>query len=74
MISKTVQLPNTESAIALAGNREDNLQLLSRHTGAKLVLRGQDLLVSGQEKAVERSIQIVRSLKPYWIERSTAFS
>ncbi len=71
MISKTIQLPNTESAIALAGNREDNLQLLSRHTGAKLVLRGQDLLVSGQEKAVERSIQIVRSLKPYWIEGKT---
>ncbi|MGB3693964.1 MAG: PhoH family protein [Spirulinaceae cyanobacterium] len=71
MISKTIQLPSTESAIALAGNREDNLQLLSRHTGAQLVLRGQDLLVSGKEKAVERSIQIVRSLKPYWLEGKT---
>ncbi len=71
MISKTIQLPSTESAIALAGNREDNLQLLSRHTGAQLVLRGQDLLVSGQERAVERSIQIVRSLKPYWVEGKT---
>ncbi len=71
LISKTIQLPSTESAIALAGNREDNLQLLSRHTGAQLVLRGQDLLVSGKEKAVERSIQIVRSLKPYWLEGKT---
>ncbi len=66
--SETIQLPSNESAIALAGTREQNLQLLSRHTGVKIVLRGQDLIIVGQEKAVDRCLQVVRSLKPLWLE------
>jgi phosphate starvation-inducible PhoH-like protein len=69
--SQTIQLPNSESAIALAGIKEENLKFLSRHTGAKLVMRGQELLVFGEEKPVERALQIVRSLKPYWQEAKT---
>ncbi len=68
MRSQTIQLPSSESAIALAGVGEANLQLISRHTGVQLVMRGQDLLISGQPKAVERCINIVKSLKPYWSE------
>lgn len=67
-ISQTIQLPSIESAIALAGTAEENLKLLSRQTGANLVLRGQDLLIYGKENPVERCLQIVRSLKPYWQE------
>ncbi|MGL5805723.1 MAG: PhoH family protein [Xenococcaceae cyanobacterium] len=70
-LSETIQLPTTESAIALAGFQEENLKLLARHTGVQLILRGQDLLVRGQEKAVERCLEIVRSLKPYWEEGKT---
>lgn len=66
--SETIQLPSNESAIALAGTREQNLQLLSRHTGVKIVLRGQDLIIVGQGKAVDRCLQVVRSLKPLWSE------
>jgi phosphate starvation-inducible PhoH-like protein len=66
--SQTIQLPTPESALALAGIGEENLKFLSRHTGAKLVLRGQELLVCGQEKPVERALQVVQSLKPYWRE------
>ena len=66
--SQTFQLPSIDSAIALGGTQEDNLNLLSRHTGVKLVLRGQDLLIFGTEKAVERTIKVVRSLKPLWSE------
>jgi len=55
-----------ESAIALAGVREENLKFLARQTGTQLVLRGQDLLVQGRAKAVERCVRVVRSLKPYW--------
>jgi phosphate starvation-inducible PhoH-like protein len=69
--SHTIQLPSSESAIALAGSGDENLKLLSRQTGAQLVLRGQDLLIYGQEKPVERCVQIVRSLKPYWQEAKT---
>ena len=67
--SKTIQLPSSESAIALAGGTSsENLQFLAGHTGAQLVLRGRDLLISGKEKAVQRCVEVVRSLKPFWEE------
>ncbi len=64
--SQTIQLPDNQSAIALAGSNEQNLKLLSRHTGVKLVLRGQDLLITGQEKAVARCAKAIRTLGPLW--------
>lgn len=54
--SQTIQLPNRESAIALAGQGDENLKFLSRHTGAQLVLRGQELLIYGQANPVERAL------------------
>ncbi|MGF1540981.1 MAG: PhoH family protein [Pleurocapsa sp.] len=71
--SQTIQLPSQESAIALAGINEQNLKLLSRRTGTQVVLRGQDLLIIGQEKAVARCITVVRSLKPLWLEGKGIF-
>ncbi|MFM8294577.1 MAG: PhoH family protein, partial [Microcystaceae cyanobacterium] len=67
-ISETLALPTPESAIALAGQGEDNLHYLARHTGAKFVLRGQDLRIYGEERNVERALKILRSLAPYWQE------
>jgi phosphate starvation-inducible PhoH-like protein len=67
-VPKTIQLPNNESAIALAGEREENLKTLSRLTGTNLVLRGQELLISGTQKQVERVSSLVRSLKSFWNE------
>ena len=64
--TKTIQLPDSQSAIALSGSNEQNLRLLSRHTGVSLVLRGQDLLITGQEKAVSRCAKAVLTLKPIW--------
>jgi len=52
----------------MAGDRESNLKLLSQRTGASLVLRGQELLISGTQKQVERVSSVVRSLKPFWLE------
>ncbi|MGK7948758.1 MAG: PhoH family protein [Xenococcaceae cyanobacterium] len=66
--SQRIELPSMESAIALSGTNEDNLNLLSRHTGVKIILRGQDLLILGKEKAVARTMQVVRSLEPLWSE------
>ena len=71
--SQTIQLPNNESAIALAGVKEQNLKLLSRHTGTQVILRGQDLLILGKEKAVARCVKVVRSLKPLWSESKGIF-
>jgi phosphate starvation-inducible protein PhoH and related proteins len=69
--SQTVQLPTNESAMALAGLGDENLKFLSRHTGANLVLRGQELQIYGKEKSVKRAIQVVLSLQPYWQEAKT---
>ncbi|MBE9203195.1 PhoH family protein [Synechocystis salina LEGE 06099] len=62
----TLQLPSPDSAIALAGSGEDNLTYLAHHTGAKLILRGQELMVVGTEKAVARVMAVLQALAPYW--------
>ena len=64
--SKTIQLPSAESAIALAGIGEENLKFISSHTGANLILRGQDLVIYGKPKPVQRCLQVVNSLSTYW--------
>lgn len=64
--TSTLQLPSPDSAIALAGSGEDNLTYLAHHTGAKLILRGQELMVVGTEKAVARVMAVLQALAPYW--------
>lgn len=61
-----IQLPSIESALALAGNYEENLKLIGRHTGASVALRGQELLISGTQNQVDRASQIVHSLEELW--------
>lgn len=67
-ISQTIQLPSIQSAIALAGVGEENFKLLSRQTGVKIALRGQDLVIYGVENAVKRCSQVIQFLQPYWEE------
>jgi phosphate starvation-inducible protein PhoH and related proteins len=62
----TVQLPSVESAIALAGTHEDNLKTLARQTGASLVLRGQELLISGTKNQVDLTHRLLQALEEYW--------
>jgi phosphate starvation-inducible PhoH-like protein len=64
--TSTLQLPSPDSAIALAGSGEDNLTYLAHHTGAKLILRGQELMVVGTENAVARVMAVLQALAPYW--------
>lgn len=61
-----IELPTPESAIALAGFQEQNLKVLAQQTGANFVMRGQSLHISGLEKQVAFSAELVRSLEPYW--------
>lgn len=62
----TIDLPGAESAIALAGDQEQNLKQLMQQTGAKLVLRGRELMISGNDNQVELVQALVRSLEPFW--------
>ena len=62
----TVELPSVESAIALAGTQENNLKTFSKQTGATLVMRGQELLISGTKQQVNLGQKLVAALKDYW--------
>jgi len=62
----TIHLSNIKSAIALAGDGEENLKTLSRQTGATLVLRGQELQISGTDKQIDLAGRLVRSLEDLW--------
>jgi len=66
MTSKSFVLPTTDSAIALAGIREENLKTLAKQTGANLILRGLELVISGTETQIERAGKLVRSLSVFW--------
>ena len=66
--ASTIHLPSLESAIALSGEQETNLKTLAQQTGATLVLRGQDLYISGTEKQIELCRQLVRSLENLWLK------
>ncbi|MDC0833762.1 Phosphate starvation-inducible protein PhoH predicted ATPase [Geitlerinema sp. FC II] len=62
----TIDLFAPENALALAGQQEINLRTLSRKTGANLVLRGQELMLSGTASQVERCKNLVGLLGPLW--------
>jgi phosphate starvation-inducible protein PhoH and related proteins len=66
--SIAIQLPSIESAIALAGDREENLKTLAHQTGAKLVLRGQELLIAGTATQIDLCSRLVRDLESLWGE------
>ncbi len=69
-----IQLQNIESAIALAGQHEENLKTISRQTGANLVLRGQELHITGTEKQIDLASRLVRSLENLWTQGNTITS
>lgn len=63
----TIELPTSESAIALSGGTsKENLKYISRITGTTLVLRGQDLVISGASDNVSRAEQIIDKLEADW--------
>jgi phosphate starvation-inducible PhoH-like protein len=64
--STTIELPTTNSAIALSGYQEGNLKFLARQTGATVVLRGQSLHISGTDKQISLVSQLVSLVEPLW--------
>lgn len=62
----TLQLPSIESAMSLSGYQEDNLKILSQQTGAQLVMRGQELFISGTANQIELCQKLIESLKEFW--------
>ena len=62
----TLELPSRDSAIAIAGYQEENLKLLAQQTGTTLVLRGQEILVTGTENQVDLCLRLINALEPLW--------
>jgi len=62
----SLDLPNPSSAIRLAGLKGENLKLITQQTGAKLVLRGQELLITGSEAQVSQCQSLIYALKQSW--------
>jgi phosphate starvation-inducible PhoH-like protein len=67
----TIVIPSVESAIALSGYQEENLKTLARQTGAVLVMRGQELYLSGTSQQVQLCSELIESLKEIWSQGKT---
>ena len=61
-----LDLPNTEAALALAGEAETTLHRLEALTGASLVLRGLQLVITGRPTQIERAAAVVELVRPLW--------
>ena len=66
MTQVVVTLPSPASVISLAGKREENLQLLAKITGAKLLLRGQDLYIDGTPSQIAHCQSLLDALQATW--------
>ncbi len=62
----SVPMPSLDSTLALAGDQEANLKLLAQQTGAQVIMRGQDILLGGTPKQVERCRRLIQALEPLW--------
>jgi phosphate starvation-inducible PhoH-like protein len=61
-----VALGRSEAALALAGEAEAGLRRIEALTGARLVLRGLELLIGGRPAQRQRAAALVEALRPLW--------
>lgn len=69
-----LDLPDPDAALALAGEAESTLHRLQALTGASLVMRGLQLVMSGRSTQIERAAAVVELLRPIWQEGQTVSS
>ena len=63
-----LDLPDSDAALALAGEAETTLHRLEALTGASLVLRGLQLVITGRSAQIERAASVVELVRPIWQE------
>jgi len=61
-----VALGRNGAALALAGEAEAGLRRIEALTGARLVLRGLELLIGGRPAQRQRAAALVEALRPLW--------
>ena len=64
----SIDLPDQDAPMALAGDAEATLHRLEALTGASLVLRGLSLQLRGRPSQLERAAGLVELLRPLWQE------
>jgi phosphate starvation-inducible PhoH-like protein len=65
---RTIDLPDPDAAMALAGEAGTTLHRLEALTGASLVLRGLSLELRGRACQLDRIVGLVGLLRPLWQE------
>ncbi len=66
--SFSIDLPDSEAAIAIAGAGQATLHHLQDLTGASFVLRGLQLEIKGLSNQIERAAALVELVRPVWEE------
>ncbi len=70
----SIDLPDTDAAVALAGAGHSTLHRLEALTGATIVLRGLQLEISGRSTQLERAAALVELMRPVWQDGQTVSS
>jgi len=64
----TIDLPDSDAAIALAGVGQKILNRIEALTGASVVLRGLQLELKGRPTQLERAAGVIELIRPIWQE------
>ncbi len=64
----SIDLPDSDAAVALAGAGQQTLHHLETLSGASLVLRGLQLEISGFSYQIEKAAALVELIRPIWQE------
>ncbi len=63
-----IDLPNSDSALAISGPGQQTLHLLEEMTGASFVMRGLQLEIGGMPPQLERAAGLIELMRPIWQE------
>lgn len=63
----SILLPNGQSAVLLTGPNEENLKVIEEELNVSMVVRGNELVVTGEESQVELSRRLVEQLSYLWM-------
>ena len=62
MTEKIIEIEKSEQALSLFGNYDQNIKLIEKEYGVKVICRGSEIKIVGEEAAVETAERAVNSL------------
>ena len=62
MYEETVQIERLEHAVSLFGSYDENVRLIEKTFGVKLITRSSEIKVSGEESSVRKAVRAIQSL------------